>query len=140
MGYGVKTGGRDFKKGHGGKGRPKEDPDLRAAKAMTKLEFVRLLVQFLEMPLSELEALLHKDTVGGRKVLEVWVGRLCLLGIKEGDFKRLDFMADRLFGKSKGSTPQVEMNFTGVPRDQIIELSRQAIAFLEEGSSDVVDV
>lgn len=65
------------------------------------------------MDIEELEAVLRNKKM---TVADHWVGRLALMGIKTGDERRLNFMADRLFGKV---TDKIEHNM--LPRPYIIK-------------------
>lgn len=128
MPRGVKYGGRDFKPGHS-IGRPKLPPELKAAKyQMTKTEFTATLIRFLKMDIYELEKIVKDKS---QKVKDVWVARVCIRGIQSGDFRSLDLMADRLFGKAEGSQPTIEMNFSGLPPQEIIRRGEEALRLLQ---------
>lgn len=127
MAKGKKTGGRDFQPGH--KVRGKRLPTaLTHARKMSQAEFLSILVRFLDMTAWELEEILQDKN---RTVMELWVARICATGIKDGDYSRLNFIAERLFGKVKNDQPQIHVNFAGLPREQIIELGQEAIRVLE---------
>lgn len=98
---------------------------------MTKVETLERLVKFLQMNLYDLEAVLKDKS---RPVMDHWIARICLVGIKEGDNRRLDFMLDRLFGKVQ---PHIEINnnqfnFSGLPRDEIIARGQRALEILQK--------
>lgn len=95
MAKGKKTGGKNFEKGHH-IGRPASPPDIKVAAGMTKATFLSKLKQFMDMNIAELETVLRDKNM---TVADHWVGRIALMGIKNGDERRLNFMADRLFGK-----------------------------------------
>ena len=133
MAKGLKTGGKDFKPGQTGNknGRPKTPPELRKAANLTKIETLERLVKFLQMDIYGLEEVLKDKS---RQVMDHWIARICLVGIKEGDNRRLDFMLDRLFGKVQ---PHIEINnnqfnFSGLPRDEIIARGQRALEILKQ--------
>lgn len=122
-----------FKKGQSGNpsGAKKLPPELKKAATMTKVETLQRLVSFLQMDIYGLEEVLKDKS---RSVMDHWIARICLVGIKEGDNRRLDFMLDRLFGKVQ---PHIEINnnqfnFTGLPREEIIARGRKALEILEK--------
>lgn len=91
--------GKPFEKGNpGGPGRPKSDPELRNAHKLTRTEAEQLLTKFMQMDIEELEAILRDKK---KKCVEHMIGRIVLMGIKNGDHARLDFMLNRLIGKVK---------------------------------------
>lgn len=123
---------KPWKKGQSGNpsGGPKLPEDLRKAATLTKTEALEKLVAYLRMDIHELEAVLKDKS---RKVMDHWVARVCLIGIKEGDYKRLEFMFDRILGKVQPNLEitQNNYNFEGLPKEKVIELGREAIKFLE---------
>lgn len=80
----------------GGPGRPRKEEDVRRAAKITRTEAEALLTKFMQMEITELEAVL-KDKK--RKVIEHIIGRVALMAIKNGDHSRLDFVLNRLIGK-----------------------------------------
>ncbi len=121
--------GRPFKKGNpGGPGRPKRPKDVVTAARLTKTEAQGLLVKFMQMDITQLEAML-KDKK--RKVIEHMIGRIALMGIKNGDQARLNFMLDRIIGKVKD-----EIEHT-VRKPTIIEKLDGGV--IELGAEDVKD-
>jgi len=124
---------KPFKKGKSGNpgGRPPTPPELKKASTMTKIETLERLVKFLQMDIYGLEEVLKDKS---RQVMDHWIARICLVGIKEGDNRRLDFMLDRLFGKVQ---PHIEINnnqfnFSGLPRDEIIARGQRALEILQK--------
>jgi hypothetical protein len=90
---------RKFEKGNpGGPGRPRRDPELAKASKITRTEAELLLSKFMQMDIEELEAILRDKK---KKCVEHMIGRIVLMGIKNGDHARLDFMLNRLIGKVK---------------------------------------
>lgn len=96
MAKGKKTGGRDFIPGDERAGRPKKPEELRRLEKLTKSEVIAKLAQFLKMNVDELQVILEDKAL---PVIDHWVGRVALMGIKNGDHQRLNFLFDRLIGK-----------------------------------------
>ena len=124
--------GKPFVKGDARAGRPRKPADLKKAATLTRTEAEALLVQFMRMDIKELEAVMRDQS---RLVMEHWVARICFIGIKEGDSRRLDFILDRLFGRVASLSPKdanpEALNFRALPRERVIELGKEAIAKLE---------
>lgn len=90
----VKTGGRDFKPGQSGnpKGRPKDPPELKAIKQMTKAEFSLAIQKLINLKPDELKE--FKGTA-----IEMALAATIQNAIKYGDVSRIQSLIDRLFGK-----------------------------------------
>lgn len=112
MPKGKKTGGRDFVKGDPRAGRPRTPPDIRQANLLTKAEVMAKLGEFLKLDVAELQRILEDKS---NTVMDHWIGRIALMGIKGGDDRRLNFMFDRLIGKV---TDKIEHT---LPQDIVIE-------------------
>lgn len=100
MAYGFKSGGRKFKKGESGNpnGRPKLPRELRHCMNMNKIKFAELLVKYLDYSLEDLKKVKsEKETPS----LDRIVISIILNAIKKGDEKRLDFLMNRIIGKSE---------------------------------------
>jgi hypothetical protein len=95
MAKGKKTGGKDFKPGHG-VGRPTSPPEIKAAAKLSMDEARAKLTEYLKLSMPELEAAMKDRT---KEAMDLWIIRIVLLGIKNGDHIRLNFMFDRLIGK-----------------------------------------
>lgn len=54
------------------------------------------LSEYLKLSLPELEIAIKDRT---KPAMDIWIARIVLLGIKNGDQVRLNFMFDRLIGK-----------------------------------------
>lgn len=123
----VKTGGRDFKKGQSGNpnGRPKMPKELREAKRMRKTEFIGLLVKYLGHTLEELGAA-KKDKK--TPAIDRIVIAIVLNAIKHGDYKRLDFLMDRIIGKVQA---KVDMTTAGESLNKEMDLSKLSDGELE---------
>lgn len=79
-------------------GRPKEPADLGELRKLTQAQFQRLLFRFVRMPLPDLKRKLENPET---PVLDLMIGRVVFRAIKDGDYKRLDFLLDRMIGKVK---------------------------------------
>lgn len=100
MARGKKTGGRDFQPGQSGNpaGGPKTPEDLKEARKLTKLEFERIVNQYLfekEIDLQELR------TRPGTRMIDLLIASIMDKALVHGDDRRLTFLLDRLIGKVK---------------------------------------
>jgi hypothetical protein len=120
--------GRPFLPGHSIK-KPKLPDDLREACKLTKSEAKAKLVQCLQMNIADLNQKINDPET---KAIDVWVGRIVLLGIKEGDERRLAWMFDRLFGKMDDTPKEVTMNLHQMAPAKVIEIGEAAIKYLKE--------
>lgn len=99
MAKGIKTGGRDFQKGHKfSKGAVPIPVEVIEARKINKVESERILNKFLHLSLDELAAFANdkKNTVH-----EMLVARILYEGIKRGDHVKLEWVYSRLVGKVK---------------------------------------
>lgn len=96
MAKGKKTGGKDFVKGDPRAGRPPQPPEITAASNLTMAEARAALSKYLKLSMTELEDVLKSRTI---QTMDMWIARIVLLGLKNGDYQRLNFMFDRLIGK-----------------------------------------
>lgn len=97
MAKGVKTGGRDIKKGQvlNPDGRPVVPADLRKARVMNRNEFTRITNELLEKSGDELNAILiDKNTTS----LKLIVCKIIVMAVTKGDYQRLNFLLDRIIG------------------------------------------
>lgn len=136
MAKGVKTGGRDWVKGAGGPGRPRIPSEIKAASSLTIAEARAKLNEFLAVPIPELELIMKDPT---RPAIDLWVCRIVLLGIKEGDERRLDFMLSRLIGpipKEPVNPININLNLDSMPKERVIEIGKEAIKYLEESEDE----
>lgn len=87
---------KKFQPGQSGNpaGRPKDPPELKQIKSMTKGEFSVLIHKLLELKPDEL-----KDFKG--TVLEMAMASAMQKAIKSGDFGNIQGFIERLFGKVK---------------------------------------
>ena len=133
MAKGRKTGGRDFQKGYKPPGgRPKHPEDILKVRPLTNVEFQAILNSYLTMDKDELKALAEAP---GTPMLRVIMANL-ILSAGKGDQFRLEFMLNRLIGKVPDQPKDVNLNFNMLPKDQVIEVGKQAVAFLEAGDDE----
>lgn len=99
MAKGIKTGGRNFEKGHKfGKGAPRIPVEVIEARKINKVESERILNKFLHLSLDELAAFANDKS---NTVHEMLVARILYEGIKRGDHVKLEWVYSRLVGKVK---------------------------------------
>lgn len=93
---GVKTGGRDFVKGHpGGPGAPKLPLDVKESRQLNRVEFERRLNKYLHCDAKELEAVIRSKEL---PMIDLVVAKVVLKAFNEGDTRRLDFVLMHLLG------------------------------------------
>ena len=80
----------------GGPGRPPLPPEVKAARALTKVKLEATLNKFLHMNKEELAD--YKNNPDAT-VLELMVHAITHKAILSGDTQRLDFLLNRLIGK-----------------------------------------
>ena len=124
--------GRPFQKGNDaskGKGRPPVPVDLKQARSLNRVELERTLNKYIYMTLTELDgAWANPNTTA----LDRMVMGVVREAIKDGDVARFNFLLERLVGKVK-EPPQEHhhLNFNMMPRQEVIALGQEAIAFLQ---------
>jgi len=84
--------GKPFVKGDPRAGRPKDSPELRTIKRLTRPEFELLMQKLLNLTPNELN-----EYQGS--VLEMSMASIIKKSIEHGDHWRLQFFIERLFGK-----------------------------------------
>lgn len=77
-------------------GRPKDPPELKEIKKLTKADFELLVNKSLQKDLMELGAKANDPTAS---VLDAAIASIAVHMIKQGDPNRLAFFLDRLHGK-----------------------------------------
>lgn len=113
MAYGKKTGGRNFKAGNpGGPGRPALPGDVKAARALNKVEFTRIINKYLHCTPQDLNAALNDPST---PVIEGIVCKILIECGLKGDTIRLAFLIERILGKVKD---EVEVS---LPKPTIIK-------------------
>jgi hypothetical protein len=128
MTHGRKTGGRNFQKGHPpmpGGGRPRTPADLIPIQAMPIEEGRRRMTMMSKLSLKELEAIAeNKDSI----VLDVCIATALIRGIKDGNLQSLSIVWDRLWGKPKETTENLNLSVNAeldaIPEDVLVELLR----------------
>lgn len=132
MAKGKKSGGRDFVPGDPRAGRPRLPVEIKEASQLTIATARAKLNEFLAMSITDLETILKGRS---RPAIDLWVCRIVLMGIKDGDERRLDFMLSRLIGPLPKEAPQVHvsLNLQALPKERVIELGKEAVRYLEEG-------
>jgi hypothetical protein len=96
MAVGKKTGGRNFEKGDNRQRRPKKDPDFKALAQWTKTEIEAKMHNMLQYSVLDLRNIIALES---NKVIDHWIARIILMGIKGGDTTRLNFMFEQIYGK-----------------------------------------
>lgn len=101
MATGKKTGGKDFEPGQpGGPGRPPMPLDVKEARKLNQVELHRTLNEFLHCTREKLKERVNSPDA---TVFEICLGSIIKNAIDRGDQNRLNFLLDRLVGKSKES-------------------------------------
>lgn len=122
MGYGKKTGGKDFQKGQaGGPGRPATPDDLKNVKKLSTNEMQALLAKYLRMSKGQLIAL-HKDP--DVPAIDLLVMSIIQKAVVHGDHQRMNFLLDRTIGRV---TDKVEVS---LPEPTIIRRRDNSIVEL----------
>lgn len=90
-----KTGGRNFKAGESGNpgGRPALPDDLKAARALNRVELERILNKFLFMTVEEIKASVKLTSISA---FELMVASIVVKGVELADTNRVSFLLDRL--------------------------------------------
>lgn len=98
MPKGKKTGGRNWKKGQSGnpRGPAVAPPDIRGARALTRVEFERVANKFLFSKKEEFQAAVRDPET---PMLEMMIASIIQKGVIEGDERRMNFLLDRMVGK-----------------------------------------
>lgn len=124
--------GKPFEKGNAagkGHGRPPVPVDIKQARSLNRIELERTLNKYLYMTLPELDvAWANPNTTALDRIVMGMVRQ----AITEGDVPRFNFLLERLIGKVK-EPPQEHhhLNFNMMPRQEVIALGQEAIAFLQ---------
>lgn len=135
MANGRKTGGKNFEKGNiagVGHGRPKAPPDIPKVKALTNTELQAIINAYMAMDEAELKVLVETP---GTPMIRVIIANL-ILKASQGDHFKLEFMLNRLIGKVPDQPKDVNLNFNMLPKADVIEVGKQAVAYLEAGDDE----
>jgi hypothetical protein len=130
MARGKKTGGKDFLPGKPpGPGRTPLPQEIKAVQALSLDEARRRISEVIKLPTSTLQRMAEDSEI---PVLEMYLARCALLGMKRGDMTALNCILDRLLGKPKETVETHNININAdldkIPREKIIELLRNADA------------
>lgn len=126
--HATKTTFRKDKPPPPGPGRPPMEPDLKAAKALTRTEFDRLVNKYLHMSLEDLKKLQHRTDV---TALEAMIVTLCGRAISGGDPVRLGFILERLIGKPREPRRSLDLRIGKIPAHTELLSQTARIAYLE---------
>jgi len=100
MAKGFKTGGRNFKKGEGG--RKPDPPDIKAAKNMSYEEMCRTVIDVRNMTPAEIKKInLEIIPLGKRAIMNAYV---------KLDYRGIESYENRLWGRA---TETIDANVTG---------------------------
>lgn len=95
-GKGNKTGGRDFKPGNPGGGRPLLPEEIKEARKLNKYDVEMSLTNHLRMTRDQIATVI-KDPES--KMLDILVASIIAKAVQTGDQQRLDFILNRTIGK-----------------------------------------
>ncbi len=106
MAKGIKTGGRNFPKGHKfATGRPPLPDDVKESRKLTQAELERCINKYLYLGAAELKKIYEKPST---LALDKVIIKIITMAITKGDHVRLDFVLNRVIGK----VPE-KMNMSG---------------------------
>lgn len=114
-------------------GRPSTPKEVRVLRRFSKEVVGLRLEEMMRKTLPELKEMLQDHTLPS---MDLWLARIILKGIANGDTARLNFMFDRTIGKVKDETPQINQTFVqldSMPTEEIIRLTKEAMLELESG-------
>ncbi len=100
MAKGRKTGGRNYTPGTSGNpgGLSKLPKDIREIKQLTEREFTLLMVKYMDTPVKKLKLHYQAMELPGKDLMIISV---IYMAVKFGDYKRVEFLLNRLIGKVK---------------------------------------
>ncbi len=128
MAKGKKTGGRPFAKGNP-YGRPPMKPEDKVFAKLTRTELTVVLSRLIRFSEIEIKEIMQRPDTSA---MEKMIGAIILQAIKRGDPIRLAFLIEQICGKMKEPEREVTFNFMSLPKEKVIEISREAIRYLEE--------
>lgn len=87
-------------------GRPKKPKEVKAMQKLRQNEFERLIHKFFYMTAEEVQQQIKKPHT---PMIEIFIGQIMILGVKKGDPIRLEYLAQRIFGKNYSVMPMLDM-------------------------------
>ena len=137
MPRGNPNGGVKFTKGDpriNRKGPPRKPADLKKADDELSNHILELKIKkFLAMQKDELQNVI-KDTK--TTMIDLTLCSIIAKAATGADEKRLDWVITRLLGKVKEPETNINLNFNQMPREQVIDLGKDAIKYLEASKDD----
>lgn len=132
------TNGVKFKPGQSGNpgGRPKLPDDIKEARKLNQVELERIVNKYLYMDREAVKAAISSP---GTPMMELMVASIVAQAAQKGDHLRLDFVLNRMIGKVKDEKDHnfnLNMNLRAMPREDVIELGKDAIRYLQDGDGD----
>jgi hypothetical protein len=95
-GKGNKTGGRDFKRGNPGGGRPLLPTEIKEARKLNKYDVEMSLTNHLRMNREQIATVIKNPE---SNMLDILVASIIAKAVQTGDQQRLDFILNRTIGK-----------------------------------------
>jgi hypothetical protein len=121
-----------FKKGQSGNpsGRFK-DKELQELRRLSTAEFTKSINKFFYLTQDQLKEEIKKPEL---PMIDLLVGTMLARAVKDQDPQRAQFLLDRSIGKVKDVVEMnsVQLNFSMMPRERVIEMGQEAIKFLQE--------
>ncbi len=128
---GTSKRGRPFEQGNAaskGRGRPPMPEDLKATQELTPAILRRKLSKYLGMTKGLLLPIIENEYTPR---IDVIIARIVYKAASGADEKRLDFLLNRLIGKVAEPPKEINLNLSGLPKQELIEIGKQAVHFLE---------
>lgn len=122
-----KVPGKPFVKGDPRAGRKPVDRDVQAIRVLNHMAVQRMLNEYMQLPEEELRKIMkQKDLPIIHKAFIQ-----CLIQAGQGKLPHLDLVMDRTVGKVPDVRQDLKFDFTGLPKERVIELGEQAIKQLK---------
>ncbi len=119
MAKGKKTGGRDWVKGvvqQAGPGRPAVTPLLKKLKVLNQEALTKILTELSTATVTELAAMSKDPT---KTILEMTIISIWKKAYELGDQQRINFILDRLIGKTKEQIEHTGEGFKVIIEDYL---------------------
>lgn len=120
MAKGKKTGGKNFEKGHApyldSPGRPPVTPVIKQLKAFNQEALIKILTTLSTATVTELAAMSKDPT---KTILEMTIISIWKKAYELGDQQRINFILDRLIGKTKEQIEHTGDGFRVVIEDYL---------------------